>query len=89
MVFEFDKENRVRWKKEKQFECADGARYIANVGSVGQPRDGIPMSAFGIYDSELKEYQLVRQEYDFTKTQKAMMDRDLPYFLVERLSRGQ
>ena len=64
-------------------------RYVINVGSVGQPRDGNPHAAFGLYDSEKNEYELLRQEYKVTETQRAMMDRDLPYFLVDRLSRGQ
>ena len=29
-----------------------GLNYLVNVGSVGQPRDGDPRAAFGIYDSE-------------------------------------
>ena len=89
MVFELNSGNRTKAKKDTQFKFEDGSRYIINVGSVGQPRDGNPMSSFGIYNSDTNEYQNVRQEYDIFKTQKAMMDRDLPYFLVERLSRGQ
>jgi predicted phosphodiesterase len=89
MIFEYESNNQAKWKKAIQFKLNNNFRYIVNVGSVGQPRDGNNMSSFGIFDSDSKEYQMVRQEYDFTKTQKAMMEKDLPYFLVERLSRGQ
>ena len=64
-------------------------RYIVNVGSVGQPRDFDSRSSYGIYDSETKEFSLVRVKYDFTITQKKIHDNDLPMFLAERLEKGR
>jgi predicted phosphodiesterase len=61
-------------------------RYIINVGSVGQPRDGDPRASYAIVDSEHAE--IVRVEYDYTRTQEKMSNAGLPHFLINRLERG-
>ena len=63
-------------------------RFIINVGSVGQPRDGNPDAAMGMYDTELGMYNLVRVPYDVERTAKAIVDAQLPEFLATRLSQG-
>jgi diadenosine tetraphosphatase ApaH/serine/threonine PP2A family protein phosphatase len=65
------------------------SRYIINVGSVGQPRDGDPRAAFGLYDSEEMTYRLVRVEYDAEATLRKIVDQGLPPFLGERLLAGR
>jgi predicted phosphodiesterase len=89
VIFEQQETGNCKIIHTNSVALGENNRYVINVGSVGQPRDGKPSAAFGIYDSENNEYQFLRQEYDVSKTQKAMMDNDLPYFLVDRLSRGQ
>ena len=42
-------------------------RYAINVGSVGQPRDGNPRAAYGIYDPEYHSFTLRRVSYDISK----------------------
>jgi predicted phosphodiesterase len=64
-------------------------RYIINVGSLGQPRDGNPKPAFVIYDSDAATIELQRYEYDFESTQKKILDVGLPYPLADRLSLGR
>ncbi len=63
-------------------------RMIVNPGSVGQPRDYNPEAAFGIYDSDNREFQLHRVAYDFTITQQKMREANLPQPLIERLAIG-
>ncbi|OGC01865.1 hypothetical protein A2V82_02570 [candidate division KSB1 bacterium RBG_16_48_16] len=63
-------------------------RYIMNVGSVGQPRDGDSRAAFIVYDSDVNQAELMRVSYDVSFTQEAMEKLHLPRFLAERLSRG-
>jgi diadenosine tetraphosphatase ApaH/serine/threonine PP2A family protein phosphatase len=63
-------------------------RYIINVGSVGQPRDGRPEAAYGIYDDAEKRYLLKRVPYDVATTQKKIIHAGLPPFLAQRLSQG-
>ena len=47
-------------------------RYIINVGSVGQPRDGDPAAAFGVYDSDSGHYESLRVPYAIEKTAEAI-----------------
>jgi predicted phosphodiesterase len=63
--------------------------YLINVGSVGQPRDSDPRSCYGIYDSGAGEYTEVRVEYDYTVTQKKIVENHLPLYLAERLEKGR
>ena len=44
-------------------EIEPGINYLINVGSVGQPRDGDPRAAFGIYDSSGPSLLIRRVEY--------------------------
>lgn len=61
-------------------------RYIINVGSVGQPRDGNPRACYAIIDDEKVEF--IRVKYDIEKTQRKMHNVRLPLPLIERLERG-
>jgi len=65
-----------------------GIRYLINVGSVGQPRDGHPQAAYGLYDEAEKKYRLKRVGYDVAAAQKKIIKAGLPRFLAQRLSRG-
>lgn len=89
VIFEQQPDEDCKIIRHTSAILGDKNRYVINVGSVGQPRDGKPSAVFGMYDSDSREFELLRQEYDVSETQKAMMDQDLPYFLVDRLSRGQ
>ncbi len=64
------------------------ARYMFNPGSVGQPRDGNPLSSCGIYDSQKKSFQILRVEYDREQTQKLMKEKNMPQPLIDRLRFG-
>lgn len=63
-------------------------RRIINVGSVGQPRDRDPRLCFALYDTESKELELVREEYDIASAAKKIRKAGLPEFLAERLEHG-
>jgi len=65
-----------------------GCRFLINVGSVGQPRDGNPQACFGLLDTDAWSYELRRVEYDIQKTAQAIRDAGLPDFLAKRLFRG-
>jgi diadenosine tetraphosphatase ApaH/serine/threonine PP2A family protein phosphatase len=63
-------------------------RYIINVGSVGQPRDGDPRACFAVYDSQRRELIIRRVEYDIAQAQKNIINAGLPVRLAERLAQG-
>lgn len=63
-------------------------RFLVNVGSVGQPRDGDPRLSIGVFDSDRWEYRNIRAEYDVTRARRKILDAGLPAILGERLLRG-
>ncbi|MCP4582584.1 MAG: metallophosphoesterase family protein [candidate division Zixibacteria bacterium] len=64
-------------------------RYLINIGSVGQPRDGDPRSCYLIYDDEVQLIKTKRVAYDLDNTQKRMAEHGLPDYLIERLAVGR
>jgi diadenosine tetraphosphatase ApaH/serine/threonine PP2A family protein phosphatase len=63
-------------------------RYLVNVGSVGQPRDGDPRCCYVVYDGEKIEYR--RVEYDIDRTvQLIEAEPELDDFLGQRLREGR
>ena len=65
-----------------------GRRYIVNIGSVGQPRDGDPRAAYAVYDDQRREVVIHRVEYDVASAQGKIRKAGLPPRLAERLSSG-
>jgi predicted phosphodiesterase len=64
-------------------------KYIINVGSVGQPRDGNPMASFGIYDTGSQTIELRRVPYDIKEAQRKILEAGLPRSLAFRLGKGE
>ena len=65
------------------------ARYLINVGSVGQPRDQNPRLSFGLFDTEAFEYHNVRFSYDIDGAAQKIRNADaLPNRLAARLYEG-
>jgi diadenosine tetraphosphatase ApaH/serine/threonine PP2A family protein phosphatase len=64
-------------------------KYLINVGSVGQSRDGDSRSAYCIYDTDSNEVTLRRVAYDISAAQKAIIEAGLPSKLATRLVTGR
>jgi predicted phosphodiesterase len=64
------------------------ARIIANPGSVGQPRDRDPRSAYAIYDSTAKTWEPRRVAYNIAEVQKRIRDARLPEKHAVRIAEG-
>jgi len=65
------------------------ARYLINAGSVGQPRDGDPRAAYGIYDSDALSLTLKRVVYPVDAAQRRILSAGLPASLANRLAVGR
>lgn len=91
LFFEQDAKGEVTFDRKPQFSLIlkAGNKYIVNIGSVGQPRDGNPKTSFAFYDTEEHRIDVIRLPYDFSKTQEKMSDVNLPSFLIERLAYGR
>ncbi len=64
------------------------SRYILNVGSVGQPRDGDPRASYMLLDTAARTATLHRVPYAIGVTQKKIVAEGLPISLARRLSIG-
>ena len=67
----------------------DGARYIINAGSVGQPRDLNPKAAFAWYDPNDRSVEFVRYDYPIADVQRKIRAAGLPEPLAARLEVGR
>jgi predicted phosphodiesterase len=74
---------------DTELSIAAGAQYLINVGSVGQPRDGDPRAAFGIYTSEAPSLRLQRVAYPVEQAQRRILNAGLPSSLANRLAIGR
>ena len=72
-----------------RFVLQDGVRYLANVGSVGQPRDGDPRAAYGILDTDARSLTCYRVAYPVERAQQRIREAGLPDALARRLSVGR
>lgn len=64
-------------------------RFIINVGSIGQPRDGNPDLSYGIVDSVAGTYENIRLRYDVKAAVKKILANGLPQRLAHRLLEGR
>lgn len=81
--------SRVRYSREPELRLDDRCRYIVNVGSVGQPRDGDPRAAYLLWDDRDRSVRHVRLEYDVDGAMGRILEAGLPRFLAERLRWGE
>jgi predicted phosphodiesterase len=66
-----------------------GKRYLINVGSVGQPRDGDPRAAYGLMDLSRNRFELIRVSYDVKRAARKIQECGLPDSLAKRLTVGR
>jgi diadenosine tetraphosphatase ApaH/serine/threonine PP2A family protein phosphatase len=71
-----------------RFDNEDKSRMIINVGSIGQPRDRDPRASCGLYDTETRDFQWIREPYDTQKAAQRIREAKLPEFLASRLFIG-
>lgn len=74
---------------EAHYKLYPDCRYIINIGSVGQPRDGNNKACFAIFDTEELEIEIIRLDYDIAKAQAKIVDSGLPEVLADRLGVGK
>ena len=64
-------------------------RWLATVGSVGQPRDGRPDANYALLDTDQWQLCFHRVAYDFYAAAQAIRAAGLPEFLAARLEHGR
>ena len=67
------------------FTLREGVKYLVNVGSVGQPRDGNNQAKYVIWDTTLGHLEVKFVPYDIAKTAKKILHLGFPEFNARRL----
>lgn len=80
---------KIHYRQGCDIDIKQNNKYIINVGSVGQPRDGNPEAAYCVYDTKKKHIQIKRVSYDIKAAAKKIIDAGLPEFLAARLLAGR
>lgn len=70
-------------------ELARERKWLAILGSVGQPRDDIAAAAYGLYDDARARLSFQRVSYDIVAAAEKIRAAGLPEFLAARLYFGR
>ena len=70
-------------------QLLQGRRWLAVLGSVGQPRDGDPAACFALFDTDSREITYCRVPYDVEGAARRIRENGLPPWLAERLIVGR
>ena len=76
-------------EERRTFDLHPDCTYLINPGSVGQPRDGDPRTAYVLYDSDERYVIFYRLPYDVEKAQEKIRRAGLPPLLADRLAVGR
>ena len=66
-----------------------GRKFLFNVGSVGQPRDGDWRASYAVYDTSKQLVDLRRVNYNLEKASLKILKAGLPESLAKRLFKGE
>ncbi|MBU0549234.1 MAG: metallophosphatase family protein, partial [Candidatus Omnitrophica bacterium] len=88
-IFLQQQDGKIDYQREGLSQLREGCRYIIDVGSVGQPRDGNNKASFCIYDTTRQEVLIRRVSYDIEAAQAKILASGLPPFLATRLLAGK
>jgi len=72
-----------------EFDFEPDAEYLINPGSVGQPRDRVPLAAYLLFAPGEGFVKFARTSYKIAATQKKIKAAGLPSMLADRLTIGQ
>ena len=66
-----------------------GRKWLAVLGSIGQPRDGDPAASLATFDTATKAITYCRVPYDVEAAARRIRENGLPHWLADRLSAGR
>ena len=72
----------------KRFTLRKGWKYVVSVGSVGQPRDYDNRASYTLYDTETREFEFKRVEYDIESAATKIFEGNLERNFGHRLFIG-
>jgi len=83
-----DDPKRSAYMREPEIDLSETVRALINVGSVGQPRDENPLTAYALFDSDLRRASILRVPYDIEAEVRRIKSAGLPPVLGDRLTIG-
>ncbi|HHW97273.1 MAG: metallophosphoesterase family protein [Myxococcota bacterium] len=87
MVFAINAKQAVL-VKHTDIKISNHTRYIANIGSVGQPRDRDPRACYAVWDHTAKKLEYIRLEYDIKSAADKIFAAGLDSKFGNRLFKG-
>jgi diadenosine tetraphosphatase ApaH/serine/threonine PP2A family protein phosphatase len=79
----------IVYSREAEIRLDPDTRYLVNVPSVGQPRDGDARAGYLLWDDAHGWARHVRLDYDIASARQRILDAGLPRFLGDRLQWGE
>jgi predicted phosphodiesterase len=79
---------RTAYTCDTEVDLSETVKALINVGSVGQPRDEVPLTAYVVFDAERRHSSLLRIPYDIEAEVARIAQAGLPRVLGERLRIG-
>jgi diadenosine tetraphosphatase ApaH/serine/threonine PP2A family protein phosphatase len=83
-----DQPERTAYTTDYDLDLSETVKALINVGSVGQPRDENPETAYAIFDAHRKRASILRIGYDVETEVARIASAGLPPVLGERLRLG-
>ena len=87
--FFYMEDDVINYSREDLVMIRLGVRYIIDIGSIGQPRDGNSKAAFCIFDTDKATIETRRVRYDVEAAKNKILDAGLPKALAYRLLEGR
>jgi len=84
-----EEKGEVTSSSETSIEIEESKRYMINIGSVGQPRDGNNQAAYAIYDTKEGVIEIHRTSYDIRRAKEKIIKEGIPAYLADRLDYGR
>ena len=89
MVWLMDEQGRIGYKEaHERVSVAEPWKFLVNVGSVGQNREGRPEACYVLFDPDARRIEYRRIPYDVKAAQERIVAAGLPEVLALRLQRG-
>lgn len=85
----YSDKDKIFHTRGPNIKIGSNKKYIVNVGSIGQPRDGDPRASYAIYDEDGQTVEIKRVPYDVKAAKEKIIDAGLPGILAARLSEGR
>ncbi len=76
-------------RPENLYRLPPQVKVFLNPGSVGQPRDGLPLASYAIFDEDHGVVEVFRVPFDIAKVQRLVRERGYPEALAIRLAEGR